>query len=268
MSQDKTILILAANPKKTNRIRFDEEVRKIGEILKRNGYSKSLEREFAVGYTDIHQSLLDYKPQIVHFIGHGAGQEGLVIENDIGEEEFVDGGTLAELFELFNNHVECVVLNACYSEIQAKEISQHINYVVGMSRKIKDTAAINFAVSFYIAWANGQPLDFAYRLGCNAIRQKKDLPESLKPLLWINGQLLNKPVSKVPEASPEIPQPDRSISENLSSENPKNKPELQTFTFEVVTLGAKGNEISRKPQQAEYFTEDLGNYGVELKWCR
>jgi formylglycine-generating enzyme required for sulfatase activity len=37
----------------------------------------------------------------------------------------------------------------------------------------------------------------------------------------------------------------------------------QPFTFEVVTVNDKGQEIDRKPGQAEYRTEDLGN-GITL----
>ena len=38
MNQVRTILILSANPKDTARLRLDEEVREIGEGLKRSKY--------------------------------------------------------------------------------------------------------------------------------------------------------------------------------------------------------------------------------------
>jgi|GEM_PF-3097649 len=31
---------------------------------------------------DRHRALLDHEPQIVHFSSHGAGERGLVLEND------------------------------------------------------------------------------------------------------------------------------------------------------------------------------------------
>ena len=40
--------------------------------------------------------------------------------------------------------VECVLLNACYSEVQATAIVQHINYAIGMNQAIRDDAAIIF----------------------------------------------------------------------------------------------------------------------------
>ena len=41
-------------------------------------------------------------------------------------------------------------MNACYSETQADAINQHIKYVIGMTEQIEDTAAIKFAVNFYV----------------------------------------------------------------------------------------------------------------------
>jgi formylglycine-generating enzyme required for sulfatase activity len=41
-------------------------------------------------------------------------------------------------------------------------------------------------------------------------------------------------------------------------------PELQVFSFDVVTVNAKGEEVKREKGQAQYFTEDLGN-GVILE---
>ena len=58
---------------------------------------------------------------------------------------------LAKLFALVADQVECVLLNACYSEIQAKAIVQHIPFVIGMNRAIGDKAAIAFSVGFYKA---------------------------------------------------------------------------------------------------------------------
>jgi nucleoside phosphorylase len=88
---------------------------------------------------------------------------------------------LAGLFELFTE-VECVVLNACYSESQAEAIAQHVDYVIGISREIKDEAATIFAVSFYDAIGAGKSIEFAYRLGCNAI-QFAGISEGFTPVL-------------------------------------------------------------------------------------
>ncbi len=189
----KSILLLAANPKGTQNLRLQEEEREIKERLRLSGYGKiPINSEGAVRPTDIYQAMLDFNPHVVHFSGHGAGQEGLVFEDAIGQEKLVDSEALAELFELFSDQIECVVLNACYSKFQAEAIAQHIDYVIGMSKEIGDNAAIKFSVGFYAALGAGRPFKFAYKLGCNAIRLELERsPEYLTPIIWEKGQLID-----------------------------------------------------------------------------
>ncbi|MEO0935693.1 MAG: CHAT domain-containing protein [Cyanobacteria bacterium J06641_2] len=180
----KTILVLSANPKGTRTLRLDEEIREIEQGLQRakqrdNFAFKSGQ---AIRDFDIHRSILDYEPQIIHFSGHGTGEAGLIFEDEIGQQKLVDAEALAGLFELFvrQSQIECVVLNACYSEFQAKAIAKHIDYVIGMSQEIGDTAAIKFAVGFYDALGAGKDFEFAYELGCRVIRMA-GIPENLTP---------------------------------------------------------------------------------------
>ena len=166
----KTILILAANPKNTAPLRLDQEIREIDEGLRRANKREQykLEQKWAVRSRDFYRGILDYQPQIVHFCGHGAGEEGIVLEDDTGKMELVQTKALASMFELFaKKGVECVILNACYSEGQAEAISQYVNYVVGMNRAVGDKAAVAFAVAFYDGIAAGYEVEEAYELGCS-----------------------------------------------------------------------------------------------------
>lgn len=181
-------MLLAANPKGTTPLRLDEEVREINEGLLRSRQREQfkLVQRWAVRPRDVHRAMLDEKPQIVHFSGHGAGEEGLVFENEVGEPKLVAGEALAGLFKVFAQRVRCVVLNGCYSQVQALAVAQHIPYVVGMRRAIGDQAAIAFAVGFYDALGAGETIEFAYKLGCNAI-QMQGITEHLTPV-WLKRQ--------------------------------------------------------------------------------
>lgn len=184
------ILLMSANPLNTSRLRLDEEMREIKEGLKR---SKQRDRYVintaeAVQYRDIHRAILDYEPQIIHFSGHGAGEEGLIFASEIGQTKLIDAAALAQLFQLFSTQVECVVLNACYSQYQAEGIAQHINYVVGMSQTIQDRAALEFAVGFYDALGAGKGYKFAYQLGCSLIKIA-GIPQELIPQLVTKDNL-------------------------------------------------------------------------------
>jgi hypothetical protein len=78
--------------------------------------------------------------------------------------------------------VECVLLNACYSVLQAEAIALHIPYVIGMNQAVGDAAAREFAVGFYDALGAGRDIEFAYKSGCVAI-QMANLPEQSIPQL-------------------------------------------------------------------------------------
>lgn len=168
----KKILIVASNPQGTSRLRLDEEVREIDEGLQRSQFRDrfDIESRWAPRPRDLHRALLDIRPQIVHFCGHGEGDAGLVLENEAGQPQFVSTEALSGLFRLFADSVECVLLNACYSEKQADAIVQHINYVIGMNQAVQDTAAINFAVGFYDGLGSGLSIKQAFEIGRNAIQ--------------------------------------------------------------------------------------------------
>lgn len=184
-SSKRTILFLASSPVNEARLRLDREAREIAEGLRRATRREQfmLEQCWAVQPGDLRRSLLDINPQIVHFSGHGTGSAGLALENAVGSAQLVPTQAIANLFKLFaSRSLECVVLNACYSEVQAKEIAQYISYVVGMSAPITDAAAIKFAIGFYDALGAGWSYEEAFEMGCNAIALE-GIPEELAPVI-------------------------------------------------------------------------------------
>ncbi|MEZ2319868.1 MAG: AAA-like domain-containing protein [Microcoleus sp.] len=180
----KTILFLAANPKNTTPVDLQKEAKEIAEGLQRSQKRDKfqLEQQWAVTPREMQRAVLDYKPEIVHFSGHGAGEGGLALEDDMGQIKLVNAKALAALFEAFNEYVECVILNACYSEVQAAAIARHIPYVIGMKQAVGDNAAREFAVGFYDTLAAGESIEFAYKLGCVSISMA-GIPEELTPVL-------------------------------------------------------------------------------------
>lgn len=183
MASIKKILILSANPRSTAHLRLDEEVREIEEGLQRSRLREQfvIHSKWATRLKDLRRAMLDYEPDIVHFCGHGA-EDGLMVEDEGGNAIVVNPDALSGLFELFSERIECVLLNACYSSIQAKAINKFVPYVIGMGTGIQDKSAIEFAVGFYDALGAGKSIDDAYKFGCNAI-QLSSIPEHLTPIL-------------------------------------------------------------------------------------
>ena len=137
----KKILILAANPSDTARLCVDRELREIIDILETRA---ALREEFSViprpaaRLHDLRRTLTKEKPWLVHFAGHGEDKAGLVLEDDNGQPQHVNGEVLAELLKLFVDYVHCVVLNACYAEQLTEVIAEHVNtaYIVSMKDEL------------------------------------------------------------------------------------------------------------------------------------
>ncbi|MFH7030664.1 MAG: CHASE2 domain-containing protein [Heteroscytonema crispum UTEX LB 1556] len=203
----KKVLILAANPKDTTRLRLDEEVRDIEEGLQRSQKRDqfSLKQQSAVRPRDIQRAVLEFKPQIVHFSGHGTEEKELIFEDETGKSKLVSGAALADFFKLFADTVECVVLNGCYSAVQADAIAEHINYVIGMNQAIGDKAAIEFAVGFYDALGAGETIQFAYKFGCSAIRMA-GIEEHLTPVLLKKPEVTASTVEPSPTKKDSLPE--------------------------------------------------------------
>lgn len=189
LDMPKTILMLAANPKDTSRLRLDEEVREIDLGLRRARWRDEfiLKPVWAVRRADFRRAMLDFAPNIVHFCGHGLGEEGIAFEDENGRASLIAADTLGKFFELFADTVECVVLNACYSELQAQAIAKHIPFVFGMRRVIGDSRAIGFATAFYDALGAGRSYEFAHRFACAGMYLIAP-PKHLMPILLKRGQ--------------------------------------------------------------------------------
>lgn len=122
------ILFLSASPTNEARLRVDQEAREIQEKLQLAKMRENFEYQIrlAVRPDDLTQALLDVEPRIVHFAGHGSASGALFLENELGKSHPVEPETLASLFRLVSEQVECVLLNVCYSEGQANAIVKHI----------------------------------------------------------------------------------------------------------------------------------------------
>ncbi|MEZ4868073.1 MAG: CHAT domain-containing protein [Caldilineaceae bacterium] len=162
-----SILLLSAEPADTSRLRLGEEHREIQERLQCSQLRDQLELKYysAVRTVDFTQALLDEKPSIVHFSGHGASSGEICVEDIYGHIHPLKSQVVSVLFKQFQRYVKCVILNACYSESQACAISEHIEYVIGMKNWITDAAAIAFCTGFYQALGAGCPIQEAYELG-------------------------------------------------------------------------------------------------------
>lgn len=183
------ILMLTANPKGTTALELNEEINAVEEA-----HQKGTQRSkffFKPILNTKKEQLLDVlltqSPQIVHFSGHGTGRAGLIFYGENGEADMVQGQKLARLFSRFSNQISCIVLNACYSEVQAQTIAQHIPNVIGADNAIGDPLAIRFTEGFYAALFAGRSYLDAYNMAIDNIGLS-NFPAGGRPVFYQNGQ--------------------------------------------------------------------------------
>ena len=176
----KTLLILAANPKDSNRFQFDREIREITGAWEqsRDRVQFEIKQELALTWERLRRALVNHKPEIIHFVGHGHGKPGLVIEAEDGTIQEISGDRLLKLLQCFS--VKCVVLNACHSRVQAETIHQHVPCVIGMKQKIAQESSREFAIPFYEGIFGGMSYEQAFQLGKTEISSTFD---DFKPYL-------------------------------------------------------------------------------------
>ena len=186
----KKILFLASNPSNTGRLQLDKEFRQVFQSVQEGTLNYELVIEWAITAADLQRVILKHKPTILHFSGHGEGSKtekkaktgsivkattipgGIVLQDANGQPKLVSGVALAGLFSICLRRfkIELVVLNACYSEDQAKGIAQAgVTFVVGMNTAVNDNTAIEFSTGLYRGVASEGDIEFAFDLAKNNI---------------------------------------------------------------------------------------------------
>ncbi|MBD2526369.1 CHAT domain-containing protein [Nostoc sp. FACHB-133] len=243
------ILFLAADPSNATRLRLGQELRDIREKLQlaKERDRFILDSRESVRPGDISQAIFDVEPQIVHFSGHGTSTGELCFEDLLGEYQPVQPDALAALFELVADQINCVVLNACYSEAQAKAIAEHIPFVIGMNKAIGDQAAIAFAVGFYKALATRRTIDRAYKFSCVEIRLQ-GIAEHLTPVLYTKQNSVS-PISEV---------------QQIDSNKSGGVPNTQSTSLNLGQRQRILQEIESLQQQYDLLSQKLSRLRLDL----
>jgi hypothetical protein len=206
----KKVLFLASNPSTTAKLQLEREFARISQQLQDNEHDIQLYAQWAVTTDALLDAILTYKPYILHFSGHGIGgskpgasaghtardlimlnapgddKEGIVLTDDKGQEKIISTKALGQLFGVITKKfpVQAVVLNACYSENQAKVLTQYVPYVIGMNNAISDQAAIAFSNGFYLGIAKENDVELGFDLAKNKILMEgfsgEDIPVLIK----------------------------------------------------------------------------------------
>jgi hypothetical protein len=198
------VLILAANPPDTEPLRIDQEIREIQGSIRSGKDRDNIEVgiRLAVRPADISQALLDEEPRLVHFAGHGGGPDGsIAAEDDYGLARVIPVDGLVHLFRDFGQSVECILANACETELLARESASVIPYAIGMRHPVRDMSSIRFSTGFYQALAAGKSIEDAFQLGVIMLEMVPIGTDARAPVLFRRGDLPSEPAPGRPRKS-------------------------------------------------------------------
>ncbi|GAA4475199.1 CHAT domain-containing protein [Phytohabitans houttuyneae] len=176
------ILYITAAP--AGDLRLDQEIRSVkAAVRSATGRDRvDIHHLPAATSSDLFDGLTRFRPHAVHFSGH-ANESMLLL--DSGRDTRENGRRIsAEAFAAALSAVDeppaIVVLNACNSEPQLGRLVGSARIAIGMSDRVTDPAAINFASRLYAAIAEGQSVLGAFRVAKAEMRmngfEDADLP--------------------------------------------------------------------------------------------
>lgn len=125
--------------------------------------------------------LQDYKPDIIHFSGHGGEKEGLVFQDN----EEISKEMLRDIFDGLHI-IQLIYLNACYSAKQTDALKDltNVKNIIGMNKSIADYIAIQFSTNFYKNYKRIENIKESFTDTFNNFRQEYsdivNLPELVK----------------------------------------------------------------------------------------
>lgn len=141
-----------------------------------------------------------HRPTIVHFSGHAEGGR-ILLEDENGRMQPVEGTSLAGLLRVFRDTLRMAVLNACFTA-GYDELEKVVDYTIGTTSALEDSAAIRFSGCFYQALAFGRSVLDAYELAKGQLIIEKLADENPFTLLVQDGVHYLEPFLKKRARSP------------------------------------------------------------------
>ena len=164
------LLAVAASPKDQAQLDWRKEFSVLKEALDGLVKTRSVDLAFCEGATReaLHMALAEHKPDVVHYVGHGAYSTErdlgvLLLQDEKGGSVPVTAHDAARLFRHYG--VNLVFLNACetargsWAGLAPALVRREIPAVLAMQWPVEDRAAIRFSRHFYQALASGRTID-------------------------------------------------------------------------------------------------------------
>ena len=156
-----------------------------------------------------------YRPNILHFSGHGTESSSLVFQD--GDE--LSSEQLEKTFQSLPFKISVVFLNACYSKHQARSISKYVDYIIGMKKAVSDEAAIIFSSKFYKSLLKNINYKEAYNDAIAYLSYYLESESSIPKLITSHGfnsiSKISRPTTTEPLKQSEENEDDELLIQNL-----------------------------------------------------
>ncbi len=273
------ILFVSSVPEDKNYIDVGQESDIISEVLgimKQDSKFQFIHKHGIIR-GKFREILQDYKPDIIHFSGHGGEKEGLVFQDN----EEISKEMLRDIFDGLHN-VQLIYLNACYSAKQTDAIKNltNVKNIIGMNKSIADYIAIQFSTNFYKNYKRIEMIKESFRDTFNNFRQEYpdivNLPELVKidEKIEINDSLDNQDEIDLKKKSSRRLVQNRQISIDLLSQIDQS---IKIFDEKVVKnevepekfwKGETSVNLSKILIILDSYSEEYGLSDIELKIVR
>lgn len=213
-----SVLITGANSRPERILNVKAELDRVEAALRplTDEGKASVTRIDELGAGKLQTPLIQKKPHIFHFAGHGewnsdTGETALLLRGAGGPDR-LETDFLAAV--LRNSSVRLVILNACdtaadhntlWSGMAQTLVLAGVPAVVAMRYPVADGVATSFADIFYTAVAAGEPLDRAMTHARQAMMGSGMRGQWLVPALFLrssDARLWAEPVSRPTETAP------------------------------------------------------------------
>lgn len=231
----KKILFIKINPIGTVNLRLDEEEKALRQVLDvsihRNVFD--FESRGAVTTDDLHQYLELIKPTILHISGHGNEEGVLFFHDSEGHKKEVSVSKFCEFLENFDEHIETVFLNACFSLSGIENVTKPSFHIIGMKEQVPNDTALSFARAFYTSHCNGK-----------FVKDSFDTAKSVVGLDGFDEELIPRHIHSTKPDKEIVPQEEIKEEDKKEKKDKKEKP--ATLVSEQNIVLVKKNRIKDK----------------------
>lgn len=231
------ILYIGSNPLDENTLLLEREITSL-QTKFLNSSSSGVSFTFLPGLPveKLPREISRIKPDILHISAHGIA-EGLLLANQNGEPKKLTPEALS-IFVSIEHPPKLIILNACNSDVMAKQLTEVVPITLGITAEISNAAARESVRLFYERIFDGHSVNDAFKACREMIRTIDDGSSS--------AELCRNPIVK-PENELFLVSP-RIIAR---FEDDSYRASDGDFEFGLGVIGCPGNT-----HQVVFFTDD------------